>query len=248
MLSTVLNFFTKSKLIELLDLLKDKEYKSSWSKGKLVSQLETYDAATIFQKMTVSQLDDLLTEHHLETSGKKATKVQRLVNSIENGDVSAGHVSSSQSESQTSSWQEELQQLMGDNDWEEKHKKELKQFYRLITGFLQEYSEIQKVEWKQYSLNFNDGDACPFEIQRMSLYFPEGVAYGSWSSIDEMFDKNDEEVTISPRVNKAGTLLWNILTLHQNTLECEYGNHSSITAQIKRKKISFDVEDFVDHD
>ena len=245
MLDVVLNFFTKSKLITILDKLKDQGYKSSCSKGKLVARLETYDAAKIFQSMTVSQLDDLLTEHQLETSGKKSAKIKRLVAFTENGVLSD---SSAQSTSQDSSWEEELRRLTGEQNWEERHAKEMKQFHRLLSGFLGEYSELQKVRWEQYSLNFNDGDACPFEIQYMYLHFPEGVAHGSWGSLDEMFDENNEEVTITTQMNKTGRLFWEILTLHQNALEVEFGNHTRVTAQLKRRKLSFDSEHYSDHD
>ena len=63
----------------LFDRVKDTEYRKSWKKPKLVSQLMTYDAQTIFAVFTEEQLSTGLEELGASKTGSTADKLSRLI-------------------------------------------------------------------------------------------------------------------------------------------------------------------------
>ena len=92
--STIMNHFTKSKLQELLDTLKDTTYKASWKKEKLISHLCEYDSKSVLNKLTTTQLKEILQESNLPTNGKKSDLIERLLNG-ESGSEVLGSVTDS---------------------------------------------------------------------------------------------------------------------------------------------------------
>lgn len=92
--STIMNHFTKSKLQELLDNLKDTTYRSSWKKEKLISHLCEYDSKSVLNKLTTTQLKEILQENNLPTNGKKSDLIERLLNG-ESGPEALGSVTDS---------------------------------------------------------------------------------------------------------------------------------------------------------
>ena len=92
--STIMNHFTKSKLQELLDKLKDTTYRSSWKKEKLISYLCEYDSKSVLNKLTTTQLKEILQESNLPTNGKKSDLIERLLEG-ESGSEVLGSVTDS---------------------------------------------------------------------------------------------------------------------------------------------------------
>lgn len=157
----------------MLEKLGDTEYRSSWKKDKLVSNLEEYDAKEVLNGLTVAQLDDVLQEHDVSSSGRKAQKVERLMNLIhgsdEEDDVSV---------EQQINFDAELAQLIQER--ENQYTIHQARFKRLLKGIFQKYKGLSYVGWRQYSLNWNDGDDCPFEVKRYFFSYNGTYIFGSW--------------------------------------------------------------------
>ena len=70
--------FTKARLTDILDDLDDDTYRSSWTKGKLVTQLLTYDLNDVLGTFTSNELKDALSDLDESTSGNKGARLARL--------------------------------------------------------------------------------------------------------------------------------------------------------------------------
>lgn len=78
-----LSILTKENLISILDKLKDKEYRQSWTKNKLIVCIENYDVNTYVNKMTGEQLKMVLEAAGVSTSGEISTlrkKFKQIIN------------------------------------------------------------------------------------------------------------------------------------------------------------------------
>ena len=78
-------FFTtlsKSRLTNIMDDLGDEDYRSSWTKAKLVTQLLTHGVDDILETFTSAELKEGLEELAQSTSGKKADRLARLKDAI----------------------------------------------------------------------------------------------------------------------------------------------------------------------
>ena len=76
---SILNHFTKSKLIVVLGKFDDNVNASSWTKRKLVAHLEKQEPRSVLQKFTKSQLKEVLQENDLSASGSKSDFIERLL-------------------------------------------------------------------------------------------------------------------------------------------------------------------------
>ena len=77
-------FWTKSKLKEILDELSC-EYRSSWTKGKLVSALCEQPVEAVLGTLKSTELKDILEKLGESSSGNKADRKKRLLGLLSDG-------------------------------------------------------------------------------------------------------------------------------------------------------------------
>jgi hypothetical protein len=78
----LLHSYTKTQIIEMLNSVKDFNYRSRWTKSKLVSQLTIHSSEMILSTFTSDDLRKALKKLGLKTSGKKKARLDRLLNAL----------------------------------------------------------------------------------------------------------------------------------------------------------------------
>lgn len=120
-----------------------------------------------------------------------------------------------------------------------------------LNKFLDEHPEIEALRWEQYTPHFNDGDACLFSMNDISVQLASN-AVGATSDEKTTDDDDDDDGNFIESYEldkKHSKIAEAVEELHSELEEVEdilqevLGDHSRIT--VTRDKI--DVEEY-DHD
>lgn len=132
----------------------------------------------------------------------------------------------------------EIANMESEREAERKRKEE--RCKDLLISVFEQNENLKSISWEQYSLYFNDGDACPFEFQGLCKLKYKRKIY-------DYFEIESGEIKDADLV-KTCSDIHQILEYHESILEGLFGNHTIVTATYSRGKLRFTEEYNTKHD